>query len=72
MPAAVPLTLLEAIRNLDTPVNDGLELLSPELIGKRLGLSATVQAQIARYTEQLERGETVSRDEAASVSLITS
>lgn len=67
MPAAVPLTLLEAIRNLDTPVNDGLELMSPELIGKRLGLSATVQAQIARYTDQLERGETVSRDEAASV-----
>jgi hypothetical protein len=36
-------------------------------VTKRLGLSATVAAQIARYRAAAERDGTVSRDEAASV-----
>jgi hypothetical protein len=67
-PAAVPLSLLEALRNLDTPVEDGLEeQLSPEIVARRLGLSPTVAARIAGYAARLERGEAVPRDEAVSV-----
>jgi hypothetical protein len=65
--AVIPLSLLEAIRNLDTPVEDGLDERSPELVTKRLGLSSTVAAQIARYREAAERDGSVPRDEAVSV-----
>lgn len=61
------MSLLEALRNLDTPVEDGLEELSGEIVNKRLGLSQTVAAQIARYQEQVKKGESVSVDEAISV-----
>lgn len=67
MPALVPLSLLEAIRNLDTPIEDGLGELQPEHASKRLGLSSTVAAQISRYAEQAERGELLPRSEVASV-----
>jgi len=67
VPAAVPLSLLEAIRNLDTPADDGLDQLASELGARRLGLSTTVAAQIRRYREQVARGELVTRDEAVSV-----
>jgi hypothetical protein len=63
----VPMSLLEALRNLDTPVEDGLEELAGEIVSKRLGLSATVAAQIARYQDQVKRNEPVSVDEAVSV-----
>lgn len=61
------MSLLEALRNLDTPVEDGLEELAGEIVSKRLGLSATVAAQIARYQDAVRRGEPVSVDEAISV-----
>lgn len=61
------MSLLEALRNLDTPVEDGLEELAGEIVSKRLGLSQTVAAQIARYQDQVRRGEPVSVDEAVSV-----
>jgi hypothetical protein len=61
------MSLLEALRNLDTPVEDGLEELAGEIVAKRLGLSATVAAQISRYQDQVRRGEPVSVDEAVSV-----
>jgi len=61
------MSLLEALRNLDTPVEDGLEELAGEMVNKRLGLSATVAAQITRYQEAVRRGEPVSLDEAVSV-----
>ncbi len=61
------MSLLEALRNLDTPVEDGLEELAGEMVNKRLGLSATVAAQIARYQESVRKGEPVSLDEAVSV-----
>ncbi len=67
LPALVPLSLLEAIRNLDTPIEDGLGELQPEHASKRLGLSSTVAAQISRYTEQAQRGEPLPRAEVASV-----
>lgn len=67
VPTIIPLSLLEALRNLDTPVEDGLEELAGEIVSKRLGLSATVAAQIARYQDQVRRDEGVTIDEAVSV-----
>ncbi|MFL5519722.1 MAG: hypothetical protein ACJ8B6_02215 [Gemmatimonadales bacterium] len=67
IPALVPLSLLEALRNLDTPLEDGLPELSPEVVAKRLGLSGTVAAQIERYQEGMEREEPVPRAEAVGV-----
>jgi hypothetical protein len=61
------MSLLEALRNLDTPVEDGLDELAGEIVAKRLGLSATVAAQIQRYQGQVRRGAPVSMDEAVSV-----
>ncbi len=66
--AIVPLTLLEAIRNLDTPLNDGLPAeFAQETFAKRLGLTATVAAQIERYREMADRGLPVSDEEAVQV-----
>lgn len=67
VPTIIPLSILEALRNLDTPVEDGLEELAGEIVAKRLGLSATVAAQIARYQEAVKRDDPVSIDEAVSV-----
>lgn len=67
IPAIIPLCLLEALRNVDAPVEDGLEELAGEVVSKRLGLSATVQAQIARYGWHAARGHAVPLDEATSV-----
>jgi hypothetical protein len=63
----VPLSLLEAIRNLDTPLDDGLNELADETISKRLGLSTTVAQQIERYREDALRNGKVPPDEAISV-----
>jgi hypothetical protein len=65
--AIIPLSLLEAIRNLDTPVEDGLEELAGEMVSKRLGLSPTVAAQIARYQESARRDGRLPVEEAISV-----
>jgi hypothetical protein len=67
IPALIPLSLLEAIRNLDTPVEDGLDELAEEIVVRRLGLSPTVAAQIQRYRQAAERGGTVELDETVSV-----
>jgi hypothetical protein len=67
IPAILPLSLLEAIRNLDTPVEDGLEVLAKEMVARRLGLSDTVAAQIERYRDAAERDGTVTDDELVSV-----
>ena len=56
VPALIPLSLLEAIRNLDTPVEDGLDELAEEIVVRRLGLSPTVAAQIQRYRQTAEQG----------------
>lgn len=67
LPAYVPLAFLEAIRNIDTPVEDGLEEIAGEVVAKRFGLSETVAAQIARYRERADAGERTPRDEVLGV-----
>lgn len=67
VPALIPLSLLEALRNLDTPQDDGLDEIVSEVVVKRLGLSSTVAAQIERYEEERERSGGVARDEAIGV-----
>lgn len=66
-PAIVPLSLLEALRNLDTPVGDGLDELAGEIVSKRFGLSHTVAAQIQRYQEAHRRGLPVPVEETVGV-----
>lgn len=65
--ALIPLSLLEALRNLDTPVEDGMDELAEEIVVRRLGLSPTVAAQIQRYRQSAERNNTVETDEVLSV-----
>ncbi len=65
--AIIPLSLLEALRNLDTPVEDGLEELAGEIVSKRLGLSPTVAAQIARYQDTVRGSGKVELEEALAV-----
>jgi hypothetical protein len=60
----VPLAVLEAVKNLDTPVEDGLTEFADELLVKRLGLSPTIQMQLEEF-EQLVRKDV--RVEAAHV-----
>ena len=68
VPAIVPLSLLEAVRTLDAPVADGLDLpqQSPE-VARRLGLNATVAAQIGRYVRAAERADEVEQAEVVQV-----
>jgi hypothetical protein len=66
-PAIVPLSLLEALRNLDTPVGDGLDEVAGEIVAKRLGLSGTVAAQIRRYQDAFRRGLPVPLEETVGV-----
>src|SRR5437764_9766111 len=51
----VPLAVLEAVRNLDTPVEDGLSEFAAELLSKRLGLSSTVAMQLGQYEAMVRR-----------------
>lgn len=67
VPALLPLALLEAVQNIDTPADDGLGALEAELAAKRLGLSPTVTAQIARYREWAGNGGAVATEEAVAV-----
>lgn len=62
--ARIPLSLLEAIRRIDTP-NDQVDTeYVPELRNKRLGLSDTVYTQIRRYNDAMKRGQQVPFAEA--------
>ena len=65
--ALIPQSLLEALRNLDTPLDDGLNELAEETVSKRLGLSTTVAQQIERYRETAEDDGKVPAEEAISV-----
>src|SRR6476646_2218992 len=65
----LPLSLLEAIRSVDTPEGDDIEYVQ-ELRNKRLGLSDTVHAQIRRYGDALRRSQPISALEATSLATL--
>jgi hypothetical protein len=67
VPALLPLAVFEAVQNIDTPPDDGLGALQDELAAKRLGLSPTVAAQVARYRSQVSAGGELPADEALAV-----
>lgn len=59
----LPLAVLEAMRNLDSPSDEEVAEYVDELLKKRLGLSDTVAAQIARYEVLVKRDDGVSAAE---------
>ncbi|MFI5232242.1 MAG: hypothetical protein ACHQSE_06990, partial [Gemmatimonadales bacterium] len=63
----LPLSLLEAVRAVDTPSGEHEAEFVPELRNKRLGLSDTVFAQIKRYSEAVRRKQRPPFDEAAAL-----
>ncbi len=65
--ARLPLSLLEAVRVVDTPEGNVEAEYIEELRTKRLGLSDTVYAQIKRYGDAVRRNERTVRDEAAAL-----
>src|SRR5438477_9222108 len=64
----LPLSFLEAVRNVDTPDDDPDTELVAELRNKRLGLSDTVYAQIRRYHDALKRSQPIPAIEATALS----
>jgi len=65
--ALLPLSLLEAVRSVDTPEGDHEAEFVPELLNKRLGTSDTVYAQIRRYTDAVKRNQRSGQDEAVAL-----
>ena len=65
--ALLPLSLLEAVRSVDTPAGVDEAEFVPELRNKRLGLSDTIYAQIRRYTDAVKRSQRPSFDEAVGL-----
>ena len=65
--ALLPLSLLEAVRDVDTPSDQTDAEYVDELRNKRLGLSDTVYAQIKRYTEEARRRHRPAQDEAIAL-----
>jgi len=65
--ARIPLSLLEAIRRIDTPDDQIDAEYVPELRNKRLGLSDTVYTQIRRYSEATKRGQKIPFAEASGL-----
>lgn len=63
----LPLSLLEAVRNVDTPQGDLEAEFVAELRNKRLGLSDTVHAQIKRYAEAVRRQHRPGHGEAVAL-----
>ena len=65
--ARIPLSLLEAIRRIDTPEDQIDAEYVQELRNKRLGLSDTVYTQIRRYSEATKRGQKIPFAEASGL-----
>jgi predicted hydrocarbon binding protein len=63
----LPLSLLEAVRNVDTPQGELEAEFVAELRNKRLGLSDTVHAQIRRYVEAVRKEQRPPYDEAVAL-----
>jgi hypothetical protein len=64
--ALLPLSLLEAVRDVDTPGDLDAELVD-ELRNKRLGLSDTVYSQIRRYSDAVKRHQRATQDESMAL-----
>ena len=65
--ALLPLSLLEAVRDVDTPEGALDTEFVDELRNKRLGLSDTVYTQIKRYTEAVRRNQRTAQEEAIAL-----
>jgi hypothetical protein len=65
--ALFPLSLLEAVRTVDTPGDQFEAEYVDELRNKRLGLSETIYAQIKRHTEAVRRGQRTGQDEVIAL-----
>ena len=65
--ALLPLSLLEAVRNVDTPADSFEAEYVDELRNKRLGLSDTIYSQIRRHTEAVKRGRRIPQEEAVAL-----
>jgi hypothetical protein len=65
--ALLPLSLLEAVRNVDTPSDSFDTEYVDELRNKRLGLSDTIYVQIKRHTEAVRKGQRTGQDEAVAL-----
>jgi hypothetical protein len=65
--AILPLSVLEAMRVLDSPSDEEVAEYVDELLKKRLGLSETVAAQIGRYEQVVRRDGTVSGAELEQI-----
>ena len=65
--ALFPLSLLEAVRDIDTPSESFDTEFVQELRNKRFGLSETVYQQIRRYSEAVRRNQRSSYDEAVAL-----
>ena len=64
--ALLPLSLLEAVRHVDTPEELDSEFVD-ELRNKRLGLSDTVYLQIKRYADAVRKKQRTPYDEAVAL-----
>jgi predicted hydrocarbon binding protein len=65
--ALLPLSLLEAVRDVDTPADAAETEFVDELRNKRLGLSDTVYAQIKRFTEASRRNQRTAHGESEAL-----
>jgi predicted hydrocarbon binding protein len=65
--ALLPLSLLEAVRDVDKPEGELEAEFVDELRNKRLGLSDTVYSQIRRYTEAVRRNQRTAQEEAVAL-----
>lgn len=65
--ALLPLSLLEAVRDVDTPEGVLEAEFVDELRNKRLGLSDTVYSQIKRYTEAVRKNHRTPQDDAVAL-----
>ncbi|GAC1689337.1 MAG: hypothetical protein NVS9B3_07860 [Gemmatimonadaceae bacterium] len=68
--ALFPLSLLEAVRSVDTPEGDYDAEFVQELRTKRLGLSDTVYTQIRRYSDAVKRKQRIARSEAVALATL--
>ena len=64
--ALLPLSLLEAVRDVDKPADLDSEFVD-ELRNKRLGLSDTVYLQIKRYADSVRKGQRAQHEESVAL-----